>query len=131
LSDDPRYDAVGSSSLREELFNTFLNGNHSSSVSAAKPDTMTGQTTESEGMGTLDEGEQQQKRWDRKERAVREREEKVRTERERLEADIGRSRMGMNQEEGGREFKCAFYDSSPRTVSVALIAHLFMQDFAY
>jgi hypothetical protein len=76
-------------------------------------------------MGTLDEGEQQQKRWERKERAVREREEKVRTERERLEADIGRSRMGMNQEEGGREFKCAFYDFSARTVSVALIAHLF------
>jgi hypothetical protein len=81
-------------------------------------------TSESEEKGTLNEGEQQQKRWERKERAVKEREEKVRTERERLEADIGRSRMGMSQEEGSREFKCALYDSSPGTVSVALIAYL-------
>jgi heat shock protein 90kDa beta len=56
-------------------------------------------------MGKIDEGDSQQKRSERKERAVREREEKVRAERDRLEVDIGRSRMGMNQEEGEREFK--------------------------
>jgi hypothetical protein len=108
LSNDPRYDAVGSSSLREELFNTFLNGKDATAASG--PNNSRKQTSDEAELGKLDESEPQQKRQERKERAVREREEKVKAERDRLEVDIGRSRMGMNQEEGEREFRCAVND---------------------
>lgn len=56
----------------------------------------------------IDEAEQERKRKERKERAVKEREDKVKAERGRLEAEIGRSRMGLNKEEGEREFMCAW-----------------------
>ena len=44
---------------------------------------------------------------ERKERAVREREAKVRADLERLEADIGRSRVGLSKEESEQLFRCA------------------------
>jgi len=43
---------------------------------------------------------------ERRERAVREREEKVKAERSRIEMNIERSRVGINQEEGERVYKC-------------------------
>ena len=51
--------------------------------------------------------ERERKRRERKERAVREREERVKAERSKVEADIDRSRMGLNKEEGELEFRCA------------------------
>lgn len=53
-----------------------------------------------------DDAERERRRREKKERAVREREEKVKAQRGQLEADIGRSRMGLNKEEGEREFRC-------------------------
>lgn len=47
----------------------------------------------------------QRKRLERKERALKEREEKVRAQRGRMEAEIGRSRVDLNQEEGEQEFQ--------------------------
>ena len=99
--------------MREELFNTFLNGNQLASTSTSGPDKSIMGTSKNGDVETQDEGEQQRERSKKKERAVREREEKVRAERDRLEVDIGRSRMGMNQEEGEREFKCARYNPPP------------------
>lgn len=98
LSHDARYDAVGSSSLREELFQTFLKAHGSSS---SHP-TSTKVTDETGKHGTEDA---EQKRRDKKEQALKEREQKVRADRSRMDAEIGRSKMGLNLEEGEREFR--------------------------
>jgi len=101
ISDDPRYDAVGSSSLRAELFNTFLNARSNRTV-----------LDESETQGTdvpsAEQGNDTQKRKkDRKAEAVKEREKMVRAELERVQATIEKSRSGLNREEGELQFRCA------------------------
>lgn len=53
----------------------------------------------------MDEEEYARKRQERKERAVKERAEKVRLDQDRVQAEIGRSRQGLNQEEGERGFR--------------------------
>lgn len=63
------------------------------------------ETTESQEV--LDDVGYDRKRQERKERAVKEREEKIKAERGRVEVDIGRSRQGLDKEEGEREFRCA------------------------
>lgn len=63
----------------------------------------------------LDDEQKQQKRQEKKERAVKERENKVKAELGRLELDIGKSRRGIHQEEGERDFKCAIYTSFVQT----------------
>lgn len=96
LTHDPRYDAVGSSSLREELFNTFLKGNIQMVPLPSKGEVAPSETTAST-------------RQEKKERAVRDREQKVKAEFSRVERNIEQSRMGINQEEGEREYKCAVH----------------------
>lgn len=100
ISKDPRYDAVGSSSLRAELFDTFMNARSNRTV----PD-----STETQGadVSSAEQGDETQKRKDRKAEAVREREEKVKAERERVQATIEKSRSGLNREEGELQFRCA------------------------
>jgi FF domain len=100
ISEDPRYDAVGSSSLREELFNTFLN---------AKPNQTVSDQHEKQVADTspAERGDEPQKREDRKVQAVKEREEKIKVERERVQATIEMSRIGLNREEGELQFRCA------------------------
>lgn len=79
-----------------------------------------------------DEGEQARKRQERKERAVKEREAKVKVERGRVEADIGRSRQGLDKEEGEREFRCASSISllCDSTGGVDYTSHRVFQDYA-
>lgn len=104
LYDDPRYDAVGSSSLREELFNTFLKGNATRVV--AQPAEMAVEASakdDDKKWQGVDEEEIQRKR---KERAVKEREQRVKIERDRLEVDIGKSRNDVIREVGERDFRC-------------------------
>ncbi|KAI0952204.1 hypothetical protein AcW1_004367 [Taiwanofungus camphoratus] len=114
ISNDPRYDAVGSSSLREELFNTFLKARGSSEILDSE--------SKGKGNGTHDENlngeagqsgeeEREHKRRERKERAVKEREERVKAERSKVEADIDRSRIGLNKEEGELEFRTMLTDA--------------------
>ncbi|KAG2118761.1 Hsp90 protein-domain-containing protein [Suillus discolor] len=105
LSHDARYDAVGSSSLREELFQTFLKAHGSSSSHS----TSTKVTDETGKHGTEEDAEQ--KRRDKKEQALKEREQKVRADRSRMDAEIGRSKMGLNLEEGEREFRTLLTDA--------------------
>lgn len=100
LSDDPRYDAVGSSTLREELFNAFLKArgssdsrNHQDEDDAPHPSK------------PVDETEASRKRQEKRERALKEREEQVMAQRGRTEAEIGRSRLGLTKEEGERVFR--------------------------
>lgn len=100
---------MGSSSLREELYNTFLKGSHSTrSTQLAQTPIDRNDGIEKE---KLDKEQKQQKRKEKKERAVKEREDKVKAELGRLELDIERSRWGIHQEEGERDFKCAIYIS--------------------
>lgn len=98
ITSDPRYDAVGSSSLREELFKTFLKvgAPSTSKVSIQQENTIADQGID---------------RSQRKERAVKEREEKIKAERSKVEAQIGRSRQGLNQEEDEREFSTMLTDA--------------------
>ncbi|KAJ3852200.1 Hsp90 protein-domain-containing protein [Lentinula lateritia] len=95
LVKDPRYDAVGSSSLREELFNTFVKAKLGS-TSVANTDS----TDQKDNEISKSESKKE-----KKERAVKEREEKVRLEREKVEANTRKSRMELNKEEGERVFK--------------------------
>jgi hypothetical protein len=78
--------------LREELFNAFMKGNVQDI-----PSNKTGPVT-TETISLSKE--------ERKERAVREREQKVKDELSRVEMNIERSRTGINQEEGERDYKC-------------------------
>lgn len=96
LAHDPRYDAIGSSSLREELFNTFLKGDTAKLCLGDKDETVTAQAT----VFTKKE---------KKERAVREREQKIKAELSLVEKNIEQSRMDINQEEGEREYKYVLY----------------------
>ncbi|KAE9410486.1 HSP90-domain-containing protein [Gymnopus androsaceus JB14] len=102
LVKDPRYDAVGSSSLREELFNSFVNAKFGNSLLTTP--------TNGEEQRT-DELAKSESKKEKKERAVKEREEKVRFERERLEANTMKSRMELNKEEGEREFNNLLTDA--------------------
>ena len=106
--DDPRYDAVGSSLLREELFSSYLKANGAMATTISED---TGGTahegTGGEALAEEDEAEREKKRKARKERAVKEREEKVQAERNKLNAEIDRSRSGLNREESELEFRCA------------------------
>ncbi|KZT24521.1 HSP90-domain-containing protein [Neolentinus lepideus HHB14362 ss-1] len=105
LYSDPRYDAVGSSSLREELFNTFLKA-QSGADTPEKPSSKVDEVMEEKNAEEKD----REKR-EKKERAVRERQEKVQAERSKLEQDINRSKMGLTLEEGEREFRTMLVDA--------------------
>ncbi|KAF7776168.1 hypothetical protein Agabi119p4_4561 [Agaricus bisporus var. burnettii] len=98
LAHDPRYDAIGSSSLREELFNTFLKGDTAKLCLGDKDETVSAQAT----VFTKKE---------KKERAVREREQKIKAELSLVEKNIEQSRMDINQEEGEREYKSMLTDA--------------------
>ena len=74
---DPRYDAVGSSSLREELFGTYtktLGGD----LSAEKTDKGSDEHEDDELPQQADGAARRKQRAERAERGLREREEKVR-----------------------------------------------------
>ncbi|KAJ3741155.1 Hsp90 protein-domain-containing protein [Lentinula detonsa] len=100
LVKDSRYDAVGSSSLREELFNTFV-----------KAKLGTSSVTDMDSTDQTAELSQSESKKGKKERAVKEREEKVRLERERIEASTRKSRMDLNKEEGERDFNTLLTDA--------------------
>ncbi|KAG1820201.1 Hsp90 protein-domain-containing protein [Suillus subaureus] len=105
LSHDARYDAVGSSSLREELFQTFLKAHGSSSSHSAST------KIKDEACKHATEEDAEQRRRHKKEQALKEREQKVKADRSRMDAEIGRSKMGLNLEEGEREFRTLLTDA--------------------
>lgn len=106
MTADPRYDAVGSSSLREELFNTYIKAGATDAAEDNKSPGVTSQSQPSP-IPREDEEEHERRRKNRKERAVKEREEKVKAELSKLEAEIDRSKRGLTKEEGELEFRCA------------------------
>lgn len=82
------------------MFNTFLNAQSNK----AELDPSEKQDTE---VLSTELGDETQKRKDRKAQAVKEREEKIKIERERVQATIEESRIGLNREEGELQFRCA------------------------
>ena len=104
ISSDPRYEAVGSSSLREELFDAFLKAN-SGDPSTSRPSASSSHSPEKEAEEDPEEAERKKK--EKRERALREREQKVKANLSKVEAQIERSRAGLNKEEDERDFRCA------------------------
>ena len=86
--------------MREELFNTFLNAQSNKTA----PDQSEKQDA---GVPSPELRDETSKREDRKAQAVKEREEKIKIERERVQATIEKSRIGLNREEGELQFRCA------------------------
>lgn len=95
LSSDPRYDAVGSSTLREELFQSHIRKLASSS---------TGETAEQAAERKLAERKAKQ------EASLRERQQAVGIQKEQVEKDVGRSKKGAGREEGERVFGSLLVD---------------------
>lgn len=111
IQKDSRYDAVGSSSLREELFNTFVKGLGTSATVTTNQNSPLNQFEEAE----LDPAE-------RKRRAVKEREEQVKMQRSRVHASNEKAKLGIDREEGERLFmyaKLFFYSCEPRYLQLA------------
>jgi hypothetical protein len=104
ISSDSRYEAVGSSSLREELFNTFLKAN-AGGPATSYPAVSSSQSLEKQAEEEPGDGERTKE--EKRERALRERAQKVRADQLKVEAQIGRSRAGLNKEEDERDFRCA------------------------
>ncbi|GJJ06330.1 hypothetical protein Clacol_000521 [Clathrus columnatus] len=96
---DPRYDAVGSSSLREELFNVYVKTlNQTDIPSSNKED-------QSQSTGRKDEKD----RATRAQRALQEREQKVRRDRQNIERGLDRTRDVLGKEEGELDFGYDMY----------------------
>ena len=104
ISSDPRYEAVGSSSLREELFNAFLKAN-AGGPSALPPAASSSHSSEKKMEEDPEEADRKKK--EKRERALREREQKVKADLSKVGAQIERSRAGLNKEEDERDFRCA------------------------
>ncbi|KAF8913882.1 Hsp90 protein-domain-containing protein [Gymnopilus junonius] len=101
LYKDPRYEAVGSSSLREELFDVFLKGKNGHGLSE------NADASSSKNPSPEDVPDRQERR----NKAVKEREDRVRTERRRLEVDIEKSKIGINLGEGERLYMTLLTDA--------------------
>lgn len=96
ISSDPRYDAVGSSSLREELFNTYIRKLASTSTKH--------ETAEEIAERKLKE------RKAKEEASLRGRQAKVREEQERATREANKSRAGAGREEAERVFGSLLVD---------------------
>jgi transcription elongation regulator 1 len=92
MTSDPRYDAVGSSSLRAELFQRHLKNlaNQAESSNTETPEQAAARKAK-----------------ERKEKAqasLRDRQQQVQGEKMRLERDLQKSKYGAGKEDGEREF---------------------------
>lgn len=90
ITSDPRYDAVGSSSLREELFNKYRKD-----MSSINKKDETAEEAEAHRF---------RERKVRAEASLRERQQKVMGDRAQIERDMMRSKRGAGREEAEREF---------------------------
>lgn len=110
LTSDPRYDAVGSSSLREELFNTYVRKLASSSSLHKKDETP--------------EEAAERKLRERKEKeaaSLRARQQKVGAEQEKVQSEVEKGRRGAGREEGERLFGSLLVDQIRDEVRAAQI----------
>lgn len=96
IASDPRYDAVGSSSLRQELFDTYVKKLASTSAVAETPE----QAAE----------RKLKERKAKEEASLRERQARVQQEQERVTQEANKSRAGAGREEGERLFGSLLVD---------------------
>lgn len=129
ISSDRRYDAVGSSSLREELFNNYVRGLSSTSNPAKsnseeqsindKEEAAARRLAERKADQSAQSSESKEDAAARKlaerkaksEASLREREAKVREERERVEREMHKSKVGAGREEAETLFTSLLVDS--------------------
>jgi hypothetical protein len=98
---DPRYDAVGSSSLREELYEAFVKTLEENKMDV---DASSGPSnTEDQPKAPEVDPEEDKRR--RREKAMKERGDMVKAEKEKMEKANARSRAGLSLEEGELSFK--------------------------
>lgn len=95
IRDDPRYDAVGSSSLREELFNKYI-----TTLGEAEPE-----STETAAERKIRE------RKERQQASLREREASVREQQAKMSEEVDKSRKDAGREEGERMFSSLLTDA--------------------
>lgn len=109
---DPRYDAVGSSSLRAELFKKYaasLGKNDSAKADSGEEDPAARRAREKR---------------EKAEASLRERQQQVQGDRQRLQRDLQRSKIGAGREEGEREFGSLLVQAvREHTVSTAFFNH--------
>jgi molecular chaperone GrpE (heat shock protein) len=96
ISSDPRYDAVGSSTLRQELFDTHIKKLASSSAIQETPE----QAAE----------RKIRERKAKEEASLRERQARVQQEQEKVNQEANKSRAGASREEGERLFGSLLVD---------------------
>ncbi|EJU03929.1 hypothetical protein DACRYDRAFT_115219 [Dacryopinax primogenitus] len=102
---DRRYDDVGSSSLREELYNAYLSSRASTSTSAPTA----GASASAPAPST--KSEKHESKLERQQRALREREAQVRQELQRASHQAGESRALLGAGESEREFASLLLDA--------------------
>jgi transcription elongation regulator 1 len=96
ISSDPRYDAVGSSTLRQELFDTHIKKLASSSTVAETPKEAAERKV--------------RERKAKEEASLRERQARVQQEQEKVSLEANKSRAGASREEGERLFGSLLVD---------------------
>lgn len=92
MTSDPRYDAVGSSSLRAELFQRHVKslGSQAESARTETPEEVAARKS--------------RERKEKAQASLRERQQQVQGEKMRLERDVQKSKLGAGREDGEREF---------------------------
>lgn len=104
LASDPRYSLIASSSQREEAFKKFQTGRASAAMAVSN-------TAGEQEEQKKHRAEQAEERKRRQAASLREREEKVRREREALDKAAGRSRAEAGREESEREYRSLLIDA--------------------
>jgi transcription elongation regulator 1 len=111
ISSDPRYDAVGSSTLRQELFDTYLKNLASSSAVSETPEEAAERKV--------------RERKAKEEASLRERQARVMQEQEKVTQEANKSRAGAGREEGERLFGSLLVDQI-RSHDVSLNSNSFI-----
>lgn len=98
LKGEQRYEAVGSSSLREEIWTRWSHKVRDDVAAAA-------------ATGPADEERKARERKERQEASLRAREEQVRRDKDAIARDAGRSRLNLGREESEREYRTLLVDA--------------------
>ncbi|KAG8917257.1 hypothetical protein FRC01_002580, partial [Tulasnella sp. 417] len=108
LYSDPRYDAVGSSSLREELFQTYLKARINPNN---QPEASSSRSSDSKPAPEDPEAKRKRERQERQQKALREREQQARKDKAKVEKDITRSMGQLSEKENVDEFMTLLTDA--------------------
>ncbi|KAG8908057.1 hypothetical protein FRC01_007510 [Tulasnella sp. 417] len=108
LYSDPRYDAVGSSSLREELFQTYfkarINPNN-------QPEASSSWSSDSKTSPEDPDAKRKREQQERQQKALREREQQARKDKAKVEKDITRIMGQLSEKESVDEFMTLLTDA--------------------